>query len=66
MSKNADCQRFLVKPGASLKLADIDPSSKGEHEDKTSALKELEHYAWRLIELQYLLYAEGKQNLEKS
>lgn len=56
MSQNADCLRFLVKPGASLKQADIDPSAKGEHEDKTSALKELEHYAQRLIELQYLLY----------
>lgn len=63
MSKKEYRQRFLVKPGASLKLADIDPSSKGEHEDKTPAQKELEHYAQRLIELQYLLYAEGKQSL---
>ncbi len=63
MSKSDYRQRFLVKPGASLKLANIDPSSKGEHEDKMSALKELEDYAQRLIELQYLLYAEGKQSL---
>ena len=63
MGKKEYRQRFLVKPGASLKLAHIDPSSKGEHEDKTSAKQELEHYAQRLIELQYLLYAEGKQSL---
>lgn len=63
MSKNDYCQQFLVKPGVSLKLEDIDPSSKGEHEDKSSAEKVLEHYAQRLMELQYLLYAEGKRSL---
>jgi len=63
MSKNDYRQQFLVKPGESFNLADSDPSSKGKHENKLSAQEELEHYAQRLLALQYLLYAEGKQSL---
>jgi PPK2 family polyphosphate:nucleotide phosphotransferase len=55
--------RFRVKPGHKLKLSEIDPAYKDKHEDKTAAQAEIEHYAQRLMELQYLLYAEGRRGL---
>ena len=33
------------------------------HEDKASAQSEIDHYAQRLVALQYLLYAEGRRGL---
>lgn len=56
-------QHFSVKPGARVKLAEIDPAFKGHHEDHESAAAETEHYAQRLLALQELLYAEGRRSL---
>ena len=56
-------KRFTVEPGSKVKLSDIDPDYKGDHEDKTSAQGELQKYTQRLGELQYLMYAENKRSL---
>lgn len=58
-----DSERFRVKPGKRMHLADIDPSHTGQHKKKSSALTDIRKYARRLRELQYLLYAEGKRGL---
>jgi PPK2 family polyphosphate:nucleotide phosphotransferase len=58
----ADSQ-FRVKPGDTVHLANIDPGHKGKHENSDSAAPEIQHYAERLRELQYLLYAEGQRAL---
>ena len=63
MTDAAFGERFRVKPGARLRLADIDPGYKGRHTDKEDAREETAHYAQRLRELQYLLYAEGERSL---
>lgn len=55
--------RFRVKPGRAPKLAEIDPAFKAQHRDKSAAQAEINHYAKRLRELQYLLYAEGRRGL---
>lgn len=52
-----------VKPGQALNLSRIDPAYKAQHLDKAAALSEIKHYAKRLWELQYLLYAEGRHGL---
>ena len=55
--------RFRVKPGHRLKLSAIDPAYKDKQADKAAARAEIEQYAQRLMELQYLLYAEGRRGL---
>ena len=54
---------FRVKPGNKVKLDDIDPNFTAKHENQNSALPKLEKYTQKLRDLQYLLYAEGKQSL---
>jgi len=56
-------QRFRVTPGEAIRLADIDPGHKGKHPDSAAAAPEIQRYAERLRELQYLLYAEGRRGL---
>ena len=56
-------KKFSVEPGSKVKLDEIDPSYKGEHEDKDSAQPELEKHAQRIHDLQYLMYAENKHSL---
>lgn len=55
--------RHRVVPGRAPKLSDIDTDYTGGHHDKASAHSELDHYARRLAELQYRLYAEGRRGL---
>jgi PPK2 family polyphosphate:nucleotide phosphotransferase len=55
--------RFRVKPGRRLRLKDIDPGHRAQHEDKAAALPEIQRYAERLRELQYLMYAEDRRAL---
>jgi len=55
--------RFLVRPGDGFSLDQIDPGERLSHANKTSAQTEIAHYAQRLRELQYLLYAEGQRSL---
>jgi PPK2 family polyphosphate:nucleotide phosphotransferase len=56
-------KKFGVEKDSRVKLDEIDPNYKGDHEDKTAAQGELEKHAQRLSELQYLLYAEDKRSL---
>lgn len=55
--------KFRVKPGHKLVLSDIDPAYKERHRDKQHAQAEIDRNAQRLVELQYLLYAEGQRGL---
>jgi hypothetical protein len=55
--------RFGVPPGTSVKLKEIDPRFKNNHEGHKEAAKEIEHYQQRLRELQELLYADGRRSL---
>jgi PPK2 family polyphosphate:nucleotide phosphotransferase len=54
---------FKVKPGSKAKLEDIDPNFTAKHKSQESALPKLEKYTEKIRDLQYLLYAEGKQSL---
>ena len=56
-------ERFKVKPGARVKLKDVDPAFKDRHESHKDAAEEIEHYQKRLRELQDLLYAERRRSL---
>jgi len=56
-------KQFKVEPNSKIKLDEIDAGYKGEHKDKDAAQSELEKYAERLHDLQYLMYAENKRSL---
>lgn len=56
-------EQFRVKPGARVRLADIDPSFKGRHESQGAALGEIEEYRKRLAALQEMLYVEHRRSL---
>jgi PPK2 family polyphosphate:nucleotide phosphotransferase len=56
-------ERFRVKPGAKLKLKDIDPGFTDRHDSHKDAAEEIEHYQQRLRALQDLLYAERRHSV---
>ena len=56
-------EHFRLKPGAVVRLKDIDPAFTGHHESHETATEETEHYQKRLRELQELLYAEQQRSL---
>ena len=56
-------KRFRVKPNSKVKLDEIDANFKDKHESHEHALAEIEFYAQKLHDLQYLMYAEGKRSL---
>ncbi len=56
-------EKFRVKPGAKVKLKEIDPAFKDGHASHDTAAEEIDHYQKKLRELQYLLYAERKHSL---
>jgi PPK2 family polyphosphate:nucleotide phosphotransferase len=58
-----DLERFRVKPGAKVKLKEIDPGFKDRHESHKDAAEEIEHYQQRLRALQDLLYAERRHSV---
>jgi len=55
--------RFRVKPGSHVKLADIDPGFKGDHESHKKATEEIEQDQGRLRGLQDLFYADRRFSL---
>jgi PPK2 family polyphosphate:nucleotide phosphotransferase len=55
--------KFVVEPGAKVRLSKIDPSYTGKHETHDKALPEIQANVERLDRLQYLLYADGGQSL---
>ena len=54
---------FQVKPGSKVNLSKIDPNFPVKHKNKTLAKDEIKKYTQHLRDLQYHLYAEGKQSL---
>lgn len=56
-------EQYRVRPGARVKLADIDPSSKDHHESQETSGAEIEKYRKRLAELQEMLYVERRRSL---
>lgn len=53
-------QPLVVTPGEPIRLADYDPNDTGEYRDKDAAKKVLKRNTKRLLELQEVLWAEGK------
>ena len=56
-------KKLIVKPGAKVRLRDIDPDYHGHHESKEHALPDIQSHVQRMDELQYLMYAEKKHSL---
>jgi PPK2 family polyphosphate:nucleotide phosphotransferase len=56
-------KKFVVEPGAKVRLSKIDPSYNGEHETQDKAAPEIRKNVERIDKLQYLLYADGNQSL---
>ena len=56
-------KKFVVEPGAKVRLSKIDASYTGNHETHEAALPEIQKHIERLDRLQNLLYADGKQSL---
>jgi PPK2 family polyphosphate:nucleotide phosphotransferase len=56
-------KRFVVKPGARVRLGKLDPSFKDQHKSPELAAPEIQKQVERMAKLQYLLYADGKQSL---
>jgi PPK2 family polyphosphate:nucleotide phosphotransferase len=56
-------KKFRVDPGSKVDLAKVDAGFKDKHESHEHALPEIESYAQRLHDQQYLMYAEGKRSL---
>ncbi|MEM6461177.1 MAG: polyphosphate kinase 2 family protein [Pseudomonadota bacterium] len=55
--------QLIIKPGAHVKLADIDPDYHGHHENHEKAMPELDATLAEITDLQELLYAEKKHAL---
>ena len=56
-------KRFLVEPGAKVRLSKIEASYTGKNETHEKALPKIQKHAERMDKLQYLLYADGSQSL---
>jgi polyphosphate kinase 2 (PPK2 family) len=56
-------KRFRVAAGSKVKLRDIDPGFKDEHESHAEAAEEIEEGRKKLRGLQELLYSDGKGSL---
>ena len=56
-------KKFVVEPGAKVRLAKIDASHTGKHETHEKALPEIQKHVERMDRLQYLLYANSSQSL---
>jgi PPK2 family polyphosphate:nucleotide phosphotransferase len=56
-------KKFRVKPNEKLRLKDIDPAFRGQHETEQDAAVEIEHFRQKMAQLQGLLYAEKKHSV---
>ncbi len=56
-------QPFRVKPGARMRLEEVDSAFKGVHGDREAAEQESARYRLRLRDLQAVLYAERRHSL---
>jgi PPK2 family polyphosphate:nucleotide phosphotransferase len=57
-------KRFVVEPGAKVRLDRIDPGFKDRHDEShDSATPEIQKHVERMAKAQYLLYADGSKSL---
>jgi PPK2 family polyphosphate:nucleotide phosphotransferase len=56
-------KKFMVEPGAKVRLSKIDPSYTGNYETHDKAAPEIGKNVERMEKLQYLLYADSDQSL---
>jgi PPK2 family polyphosphate:nucleotide phosphotransferase len=56
-------KKFMVKPGAKVRLSKIDPSFTGKHDSREEAAPAIAKHLQRMEKLQYLLYADGDKSL---
>jgi PPK2 family polyphosphate:nucleotide phosphotransferase len=56
-------KKFVVAPGAKLKLKQIDPGYKAHHESDETVSHELAHHCSKIGRLQSTLYAEKKRSV---
>jgi PPK2 family polyphosphate:nucleotide phosphotransferase len=56
-------KKFVVEPGAKVRLAKIDPSYTGKHLSHKKAMLEIDKHVRRMDALQYILYADANQSL---
>jgi len=56
-------EMFQIKPGNKVNLSKIDPNFTAKRKDKASVKGEIKKYTQQLRDLQYRMYAEGKQSL---
>src|SRR6516165_5183888 len=56
-------KKFVVEPGAKVRLSKIDASYTGKDETHEKALPKIQKHVERMDKLQYLLYADGNQSL---
>ena len=56
-------KKFVVEPGAKVRLSKIDASYTGKNETHEKALSKIQAHIERMDKLQYLLYADGSQSL---
>ena len=56
-------KKFMVEPGAKVRLSKIDASYSGKHETHEKAVSEIQANVERMGGLQYLLYADASQSL---
>ena len=56
--------KFIVEPGAKVRLGKIDPEFKDKHDEShASAAHEIQKHVERMAKAQYLLYADGSKSL---
>jgi PPK2 family polyphosphate:nucleotide phosphotransferase len=56
-------ERFRIRPGTRVRLADTDPSFKDHHDSHEAAAAEIEQYRKRLVDLQEMLYVERRRSV---
>ncbi len=56
-------KKFVVEPGARVKLSKIDPGDTGKPISKKAARSATDKYCDKLSQLQYLMYAEARRGL---
>lgn len=56
-------KKFIVTPGARLRLAHVDPAYTGKHNSHSTAEPEIAEQVARMDRLQYKLYADATQSL---
>ncbi len=56
-------KRFVVEPGAKVRLGKINPAFEDKHDSKDKATLKLQKHVERLAKAQYLLYADANKSL---